>query len=164
MNCEEFEMMLADALGAELTEEDRPAFEQHLTQCENCRRNYESAQQTITMMQSLSAPRQITVQRDVDRLVIQESPAAFSFRRRSTMMSLLRYAASVLIAFSAGYGLHAGLMITDAGLTTVKIMGRHSSDTHLAHKDFQSALVGVHVQKPARSDLAKCMIAMFAGK
>jgi len=164
MNCKEFEMMLADALGSELSEEDRPTFEQHLSQCENCRREYETAQQTIAMMQSLTAPKQITVQRDSDRLVIQESPAAFSFRRRSSMISLLRYAASVLIAFTAGYGLHAGLMITDAGSTTIKNIDHHSSGTHLSHKDFQSALVGIHAQHPARSDLAKCMIAMFAGK
>lgn len=164
MNCEEFEMMLADALGSELSEKDRPSFERHLSQCENCRREYETAQQTITMMQSLTAPRQITVQREADRLVIQESPTTFSFRRRLPMMSLLRYAASVLIAFTAGYGLHAGLMITDAGSTTTTNIDHHSPITHHSPEDFQSALAGVHAQQPSRSNLAKCMIAMFVNK
>jgi anti-sigma factor RsiW len=37
MNCEEFEMLMADALGDELSPNDRPVFEAHLAECDCCR-------------------------------------------------------------------------------------------------------------------------------
>ena len=47
MDCQAFEMMMAEALGDELSPEDRPAFEAHLASCDRCRREYESACATV---------------------------------------------------------------------------------------------------------------------
>ena len=71
-DCEDFEMLTADALGNELSEADRPAFEAHLAQCEKCRREYETASRTVSMMRALPGPTRVTIRREGDRLVIDD--------------------------------------------------------------------------------------------
>jgi len=161
MNCTDFEVLLADALGDELSVADRPAFEAHLAECEKCRREYETALRTVTTMRELSGPARVTVRREGDRLVIDDRPPhalrmPWWFRRGA-----FRYAASILIAFAAGYAVHAGLMMTEAGrpVDRVVAVGDGAGDV-TSTSSLQQALVHTHVRNPARSDLAKCLIAM----
>lgn len=186
MTCEDFDILMADALGDELSDADRPAFEAHLAECEKCRREYETASRAVVTMRELPGPERITVRREGNRLVIEDKRAAaraagFSLRGREPGAPLsrwfgyprglkpaarrfggvFRYAASILIAFTAGYALHAGLMLTDVGRPVVHVAQPDDVSTEAASVgNLQQALVNAHVRKPARSDLAKCLIAM----
>lgn len=169
MNCNEFELLLADALGDELSGAERPAFEHHLSQCENCRREYDATMGTVRTLKSLTGPQRITIEREDDRLVIREATSSSPIASTSVKSfrpfrhSVMRYAASVLIAFTAGYGLHAGMMLTGSGDQSLMTDPIHKPTiVHSDNHDFQSALLNVHMKNPARSDLAKGMIAMFA--
>ncbi len=112
MTCEDFEMLMADALGGELSPADRPVFEAHLAECEDCRREYESASKTVSTMRELPGPERLTIRREGDRLVIDKAPARVLRSPWWSRGGVLRYAASILIAFTAGYALHAGLLLT----------------------------------------------------
>ena len=67
MNCEDVEMLLADALGDELADADRAAFEAHLAECERCRREYETTRAAVQSMRALPGPQRVTVRREGDR-------------------------------------------------------------------------------------------------
>lgn len=174
MNCQEFEILMADALGDELSPADRPAFEAHLAQCARCREEYESAGRAVETMRTLPGPRRVNVRREGDRLVIEEPRSAGLGERGTSRRSrfafsrfrgVFRYAASVLIAFTAGYAVHAGLMVTDAGRQTL-VQVPLTPEENTAQKpttpgrDFRSAIVSAATGKPSRSDLAKCLVAM----
>jgi len=93
-DCESYEPMMADALGGELSESDRPAFEAHLDACERCRRDYHSAAGLLGELRAhLETP--------------AESNAPITEARGGTRSFkpavLLRYAAAIVLAFSAGY-------------------------------------------------------------
>lgn len=159
MNCENFQMLLADALGGELSDADRPAFEAHITQCSQCRHEYESMSGAVRSLQSLPDPQPIIVRRVGGRLILGESSsgtiAAFSH-------SLIRYAAGLLIAFTAGYALRAGLTPRNAapgGSAAIQV-----ADAGPKRDTLQGAIAGAHLRNPARSDLAKCLIAMYDGR
>lgn len=159
MNCEDFQMLLADALGGELSDADRPAFDAHVAQCANCRHEYESMTGAVRSLRSLPDPQPVSVRRVGGRLILGESSrdtkAAISF-------GLLRYAAGLLIAFSAGYALHAGLTprdTTSSGSAVVQMASAESGRNTL-----QVAIAGAHLRNPARSDLAKCLSAMYGGR
>lgn len=186
MTCEDFEILMADALGNELSDADRPAFEAHLAGCEKCRREYETASRAVVTMRELPGPERITVRREGNRLVIEDKRSAaraagFSLREGEPGAPLsrwfgyprglksaarrfggvFRYAASILIAFTAGYALHAGLMLSDIGGPPAPIAQEGYDRARVAPaSNLQQALVNAHVRKPARSDLAKCLIAM----
>jgi len=155
MKCEDFQMLLADALGGELSDADRPAFQTHLAQCARCRTEYESMSGAVRSLQALPEPRPVSVRRVGDRLILSESPprtlAWFSH-------GLLRYAAGLLIAFTAGYTLRAGLTPHDAtsGAGVVRV-----ADAGSKRDSLQVAIAGAHLRNPARSDLAKCLMAMY---
>jgi anti-sigma factor RsiW len=169
VNCEEFEILMADALGDELSPSDRPAFEAHLAACARCREEYESATETVVTMRSLPGPRRVAVKREGNRLVIEDARNAGlvgAGPRRSITGSwrVFRYAASVLIAFAGGYALHAGLMAADASRRAVQMTAAGPGDPvapALTKSDsLQSAIVSAHVRNPARTDLAKCLVAL----
>jgi anti-sigma factor RsiW len=189
MNCEDFEMLLAEALGDELASSDREPFETHLAQCPRCRRDYETARDAVAAMRELPGPQRVNVVREGNRLVIEEigtagvSPTAgvrgVPGRVRPRLLgyaaplvrSVFRYAASVLIAFGAGYALHAGLMLSgDSPIADAGRTGKLRMDTDQpayvssAPTSFQRALTSTHMSNPARSNLAKCLIAMAHGK
>jgi anti-sigma factor RsiW len=155
MNCEDFQMLLADALGGELSNAQRPDFEAHIAQCSQCRREYESMTGAVQSLQALPQPQPISVRRVGGRLILDESPrgamGAFSY-------GLLRYAAGLLIAFTAGYALRAALTPRDAapreGVVQV-------ADAGSKRGTLQVAIAGAHLRNPARSDLAKCLSAMY---
>ncbi|MCG8405266.1 MAG: zf-HC2 domain-containing protein [Phycisphaerales bacterium] len=107
MNCQEFETLLSDALGGELAERDRPVFETHLAECERCRLEYETSRAAVQSMRELPGPARVAVSREGDRLVIGPVSQSGAQLRQSFTQNLLRYAASVLIAFAAGYLVHA---------------------------------------------------------
>ena len=155
MKCEDFQMLLADALGGELSDADRPAFQTHLAQCARCRAEYESMSGAVRSLQALPEPRPVSVRRVGGRLILSESPP-----RTLTLFShgLLRYAASVLIAFTAGYALRAGLTPRDAtsGTGVVQV-----ADAGSKRDSLQVAIAGAHLRNPGRSDLAKCLMAMY---
>ncbi|GAF95163.1 unnamed protein product [marine sediment metagenome] len=161
MNCTDFEVLLADALGDELSAADRPVFEAHLAECEKCRREYETALRTVTTMRELPGPARATVRREGNRLVIDDRPPhalrmPWWFRRGA-----FRYAASILMAFAAGYAVHAGLMMTEGGRRVEHIVQTDEGiEAPTSPNSLQRALVHTHVRNPARSDLAKCLIAM----
>lgn len=155
MNCEDFQMLLADALGGELSNADRSGFDAHVAQCARCRAEYESMSGAVRSLQSLPEPQPVRVRRVGDRLILGEpsrdSMTSFSY-------GLLRYAAGLVIAFTAGYALRAALTTPDAaprdGMVQVAAAGS-KRDT------LQLAIAGAHLRNPARSDLAKCLSAMY---
>jgi anti-sigma factor RsiW len=170
MSCKEYESLMADALGDELSPEDRPAFEAHLASCERCRREYETSREAVAAMRTLPGPQRVAVHREGDRLVIDDSQAAAlgasgDPRGLSPAVwwarGVFRYAASVLVAFTAGYIAHAGLMSSDASrpVTPVVQVGDSGTQTD-GQKSLQGALVSAYTRNPHRSDLAKCLIAM----
>ena len=161
MNCEDFENLLADALGNELAATERPRFEAHLAECDRCRREYETSLRTIAAMRALPGPRQVHIERQGTRLILQDSAAPAPPRRRLGG-GMLRYAASVLIAFVSGYALHTGLMIAELGKDdSLIVRPPQVTSSDPSSESLQNALVAAHQLDPGRSNLAKCMIAMF---
>ena len=155
MKCEDFQMLLADALGGELSDAERPAFQTHLAQCARCRAEYESMSGAVRSLQALPEPRSVSVRRVGDRLILSEPSAR---RMMWFSHSLLRSAASVLVAFTAGYALRAALTpstgVSDRAVIEV-------ADAGSRRDTLQVAIAGAHLRNPARSDLAKCLSAMY---
>lgn len=186
MTCEDFEMLMADALGGELSPTDRPLFEAHLAECEDCRLEYESASKTVSTMRELPGPARVDIRREGDRLVIDKVPAGVLRSPWWSSGGVLRYAASILIAFTAGYALHAGLLLTgdtphiqvadengqygiqESGTIDTEIQNAVAADASkpptASPTNLQRALVNTHARNPHRSDLAKCLIAMANAK
>jgi len=156
MNCEDFQMLLADALGGELSDSQRPDFEAHIAQCSQCRREYESMRGTVRSLLSLPEPQPVRVRRVGGRLILSESSPGMM---TSFSYGLLRYAAGLMIAFTAGYALHATLTPPDAppsGSGVVQV-----ADAGSKRDTLQRAIAGAHLRNPSRSDLAKCLSAMY---
>lgn len=176
MNCKDFEMLMADALGDELAPADRPGFEAHLAECERCRHEYETSRKAITAMRALPGPQRVRVERRGRRLILHDPTygtgstrgTGFPAGRRVPRWltgGLFRYAASVLIAFAAGYALHSGLMIAEFQRSDVMV-SRHEGTLpeEASDESLQKALFTAHQTNPGRTSLAKCMIAMFPTK
>ena len=102
MNCQDFETLLADALGDELGSADRVAFDNHLKQCAECRRDYESATKTIGAMRSLPDHPAIPIERIGDRLVIGAASGSAP-SRRFRLRRAAPIAAAIALAFASGY-------------------------------------------------------------
>jgi len=147
MKCEEFEMLMADALGDELGAADASAFEKHIAQCKNCRAEYESLKRSLEMFRALPGPTPVKVERLGDRLVISPESRPPSARLHRLALVTLRYAAAILIAFVAGYSWHS------------------ESDTPGIESGARSEAIGqrfvdIHAQDPQRSHFAKCLLAV----
>jgi len=156
MNCEDFQMLLADTLGDELSDAQRPGFEAHVARCSKCRLEYESMSGTVRSLRSLPEPQPIRVRRVGRRLILSESS-----HRAMTSLSfgLLKYAAGLMVAFTAGYALRAGLAPRDAAPGGGAVI--HLADAGPKRGTLQVAIAGAHLRNPARSDLAKCLSAMY---
>ncbi len=168
MNCEDSETLMADAASGELSDTDRPAFEAHLAECAKCRLELESLQRTVAQMRGLPGASGVGDVPDLRAKTILAATGGLEDRWSEKLVShqqpgrglrrpgggVFRFAASVLLAFAAGYGVHAGLM------TGVSVPGNHhvvkGEPVTLTH-----ALVSAHRQNPSRSDLANCLAAMF---
>ncbi len=198
MNCNDFEALMADALGNELSPVNRPLFEAHLDECPKCRGEYETTRRAVATMRELPGAARVTVRREGDRLVIEDkSPqrvgdkdittprsrlrtvasnllrSTFGGRgmQPATRGALFRYAASVLIAFSAGYALNEVAVSNQSSLGSsgkqgVPMRPPKADDPNSPLQDYNSrhtlrgALVSAYAQRPARSDLAKCLVAI----
>lgn len=166
MKCEDFEMLMADALGDELADGDRTSFEAHLDECDTCRREYESLRQTVDAARVLAGPRKVRVQRDGERLVIQPAetettPATnWSTRTASRNSGLMRFAASILIAFTAGYAFHAVRMLADDAAHEPNIVQVDSTPP----PSVRGSLLLAHARNPSRSGLAKCLATITRGR
>ena len=154
MNCNEFEQLLADALGGELKESDRAAFEDHLSRCDACRKEHDSLRGAVQRIESLPAARGVSVRRVGDQLILTtaDAPGAGTSTLLRWSRGFMRYAASVLIAFAAGYAVH-GMKPATPGI--------NRPSTEPAAYTVQSALAFQFSRNPERSDLAKGLIAMY---
>jgi len=157
MNCHEFERYLAEALGDELSPQDRAALDAHLAACQTCRAEYESAAATIRTLRSLPPPPDVSVRRSGDRLVISGARSGRNGGRRRLANVALRYAAAVVLAFAGGYGYHAAQPPGGGGGSPPD----HGNARLVRRESVQSALANAHVRNPDRSDLAKCLSALF---
>ena len=184
MNCKEFENLLADAVGDELSDEDRARFESHIASCETCRREFASLASAVTQLGTLPAPPQVSIRHEGGRLVIGDAvdgagrAASVPTRRPSGM---LRFAASILIAFTAGYGMHAGMMMYGeaSGVPVVGVDGNtrlggdepasvaapaHGARMGHRHGSFRAAFAQAHLAAPGQPALAQCLMAMAGGE
>jgi anti-sigma factor RsiW len=165
MDCNKFDMLMADAWGGELTEADRPAFEAHLAKCERCRREYETGLTALSAMRSLAGPRQVRVERRGSRLILHDPTVPTRRAPGLLRRGLLRYAASVLIAFTAGYALHAGLMVSGLPAKERPVPTHQVAETgESSDESLEKAILTAHRRNAGRTNLAKCMIALFPPK
>ncbi|MFQ5423689.1 MAG: anti-sigma factor family protein [Phycisphaerae bacterium] len=157
MNCHEFEHWMADILGGELSAQDRAAFDDHLAACQACRTEYESAAATVRTLRSLPPPPDVSVRRSGDRLVISGARSGRVGGRRRLASAILRYAAAIALAFAGGYGYHA------TQVQVARVDARQGGGLAAAGRNetFRSALANAHAHNPDRSDLAKCLSALF---
>jgi predicted anti-sigma-YlaC factor YlaD len=152
MKCSEFERLLADALGDEMSHSDRLVFEEHVCSCDRCRKDYESARVTLGRLRALSVAESGTV----DVSAIRASGVA----RRA---SFLRYAASILVAFAAGYAV-AGWNAQRPDATERRRAAETKSSEGLeryASASFGAALTEAFRERPGGSELSKCLAAMY---
>jgi anti-sigma factor RsiW len=161
MNCETFVQHLAEALGGELSAADRPAFFAHLEKCAHCRREYESMQATMERIRSLAGP--VIATADADSRRISTAKPIGVWRRRVRTWSLHRQAAGILLAFIAGYALHAGLTLRDNVVNARRTSAPSGFvDGTTKSPNLQEALFRAHTVNPDRPDLAKCMSVLFS--
>lgn len=92
MNADEIKGMLADYLGDELSPQDRQRFEEYLDADREFAAEVASLRCALDEMRSLNVPGE-------DAFAVPPRAAA----RRSWSMVLLRYAAVILLAFTAGF-------------------------------------------------------------
>ena len=89
-------------------------------------------------------------------------PQVIAMPRRHWSASALRYAASIIIAFAAGYaanGLRADRDAADSPLRP-PIVGS-VEDVQLADASFGAAFAETYQRRPNRSELSRCLTAMF---
>lgn len=153
MSCEDFEMLMADALGGELAESDRARFEGHLAFCATCRDEYQSMVGAVDRMRLLPGSNRVS-----EAIGREAVSASVGQRRRSRMAIVYRYAASVLLAFSAGYVFRGEARIASQVDTPI---ATHPSDD--SRPTLETALVSAHQKRPGGSRLSTAMIAMFSG-
>ncbi len=164
MNCDTFATLMADALGQELSPGDKPAFDNHLASCEACRRLYEAHRGTLDVLRSLPEPERIGVERIGERLILHDPRASSRHKtpygrlRRWLPSGAVRYAASLLFAFTAGYALHIGVMMQDAAPPAAPIDTVAKAEPD--RETVQAALVTAHRRNPKRTNLAKAMAAL----
>jgi len=142
MNCNEFEVMLADELGGELGVAERAAFETHLAECPRCRVEHGSLHRAVGELKLLPAAEGVGVQRVGDQLVLSRTTT-----RRMTMRwhGMLRYAALIVLAFAAGYASRG--------------TGDAPMDRGTGH--LRNAVAFQFARNPARSGLGNCLAAMY---
>ncbi len=176
MNREMFERLLAEALGNELSSANLAAFEACLADHPEWQHEYRAAIKTLRVLAELDAPRQVEVRRSGDTLVIapqqgSRHPTA-TVARSNPLGGWHRYAAVILIAFTAGYALHGALLVKEAArppqafvagkpqdhTTPIATPNRKAESRHV--ESFRDAVIHAHRRKPSRSGLATCLIAM----
>ncbi|GEM_PF-3215661 len=141
MDCRTFESLLADAIGGELGEADRSAFEDHAERCATCGAEYQSLERTLTSVRErVGAP----------------SPGATGRATSAPRPSLsgwtaVRFAAAIALAFGAGYGLRGA----GAGRSPTRVA--KIPDAVTVHQQIADA----HERAPEASSFAKSMLAVL---
>ena len=105
MDCEQFTDRLADFLGQELSAEQHEAAQQHLRSCERCRELARGLQAAAAATES-NVPTVEEAAQQTDTLRLPTSPGMHAARRRrapSYLLTVIRYAAVIAIAFGGGY-------------------------------------------------------------
>ena len=146
IDCKQFEQLLADALGDELSDADRALFDAHLTDCGACRSEYQSLAGAIETVQTrLTLP---------DALAVSADSAQASRYRPASGWAITRYAAAIAFAFLAGYLLRG---------TNPPAPAPDSNDGATAHRSdtVQEQLVIAHQRAPQASSFAKSMLAVM---
>ncbi len=169
MKCEEFEMMIAESLGSELAESDRPALEAHLAECPRCREELRAAEGLLLTMRSIPGPTGQEVFGGRPESIGSSDPrfqesSAWILRKS---VPLLRYAAIILAAFGAGYFVRSTNVSMErdgvdhaATVDSIARKARPDPDGN-EMRTFEAALSGAYRRNPGGSDLAKCMRALF---
>jgi hypothetical protein len=82
--------------------------------------------------------------------------------RRRWGLSALRYAASIILAFAAGYAANGFRPDKDAAETPLRppVVG-NVEDVQLADASFGAAFAETYQRRPNRSELSRCLTAMF---
>jgi len=168
MNREQFELLMADALGGELSSQDRAAFETVLAEHAEWKQEYETSRRTLDCLAELGAPKRVVARREGDALVIEPTTRVTKTVAPQPMRGSWRYAAAILIAFTAGYALHAAMILQEGVrppqtlVENVLPPGVRATPASAPAGSFEAALLTTHTRKPSRSNLAKCLIAVAA--
>lgn len=152
MSCEGFETLMAEALGGELAESDRARFEGHLAFCEACRDEYGSMASAVDRMRSLPGSSRVSASIECEAF-----SGGMVLARRSRMGVFYRYAASVLLAFGAGYVFRGESGIASPSGAPVASQPARGGGVTLG-----TALVSAHQKRPGGSGLSAAMTAMFS--
>ncbi|MEK6674436.1 MAG: zf-HC2 domain-containing protein [Planctomycetota bacterium] len=184
MGCEDYQLLMADALGNELAESDRCRFEDHLAACETCRREYEASSKSVQMLRSLPEPSEMDLARNQHEWVGSES-ARQPIRRglvtssRLRSMRILRQAASIALAFTAGFGVHGmwtasrfpsgtadtlqhSFVSDDPNARAINESSRRSRDSRLTNNSFEAAVARAQSARPDRSAWFNTVAAMYS--
>lgn len=162
MKCEEFELLLADALGDELSENGQVVLDRHLATCPACRCDYESAMRTVDGMRSIPGSKSVRMRREGRRWIVDDTHAdgvtpPTRSAPRTQGYGVFRWAASILIAFTTGYAFHAGVMMKGA-------IERFEPTPMMVDVDgsvnVYGALLRAHAVKPSRANLAKALMVL----
>ena len=160
MKCEDFEYLLSDALAGELAESDQAAFDAHLAACTACKNEHDSLAAAVGRMRLLPAAPRMSIRRVGDGLLLTpyaaRSAPRWEWMRHSG--DLLRYAAVILVAFTAGYGVNR---FSTTGPVDQGASGVLRAPPAAPHRNLQSAVALQFSRNPARSDLAKGLLAMY---
>lgn len=140
IDCSTFESLLPDALGGELSGPDRLAFESHRGRCQSCHAEYESLSQTVDRVRDRLAPDVLAAPR-----TIATPPRRFSLRS-------LSYAAVIVLAFLAGYG------IRGSARAPLPVHRENSGD---AATTMEQKFVMAHRQAPKSSEFTKSVLAVL---
>jgi len=187
MTDQAFESLLANAVGGELTGPDKIRFEQLIEQSPELRREYESALATVAALKRLPGPTALHTEEAESVLAkIRESQHVDANTRidprtrigpkthidprtewhPKSQWSIFRYAASVLIAFACGYGMHAYLMMQVARPASAPTVLASAGPGSAVAKSttLEAAIVDVYRSRPRQPALVTCMAAMLRGR
>ncbi|MHC5108435.1 MAG: anti-sigma factor [Planctomycetota bacterium] len=174
MSREEFDNLLADALGGELDDERAARFQTLLDGSEEFHREYESLQTTLTQFSALAGPVKVSM---ADAFINTqggesggESPGGPAPESRTYPIKRpghwMRYAASILAAFTCGYGAHAGLMLfadSDQGSQSeVVVDGSPAPDS--VKESVEERMFREYRRNHDRPEFARCMVAMLGSR
>ena len=162
MNCERFMDQLADALGNELPPTVQTEFDTHVASCASCRREYQSMQDTMSTLRQLPPAPEVSIRRLDGSLVFGRST---DLRRlaRFRLGGMFRYAAVILLAFSAGFATRGG---PDVAPGVPHVRDERSAPVQPPRVDgddtIRTALAGAHRQNPSSTRLTKLLVALYS--
>ncbi len=168
MNCEQAEQLMADALGGELSENDRGPFKAHLVGCQRCRADDESSRAALAAMRSLPSPPQLGLRREGDRLVLSPRVPGAGASARRWASTAARYAAVILLAFMLGYVARAARSPQTPHQRVAQpetdAPAQQRVDPAASRDTVRLALIGEIACDRSRPEFAKCMSVLFGAE